>query len=118
VAAYKQSQRGGNGPYSSDFEESKVQELPRDNYMPGDRPGTVQANTQRKRYQVDLNLVDPDGSRALQKDWHRTAGFSAEVGRGTQHPRQSSVSSWPSVGADSGDQDHGSGPSGGKFKWK
>ena len=116
MAAYKKSQLGGNGPYSSDFEESKVQGLSRDGYMPGDRPGTFQDNTQRKRYQVDLDFVDSDESRALNKAWHRTAGFSAEVSRGTQHPRNSSVGSWPSRGADTATEGQGS-PKGG-FKWR
>jgi len=53
MAAFKKGQ-AYNGPYSSDFSESKVQELSRDGYMPGDRPGTFQDNTQKKRYQVDL----------------------------------------------------------------
>jgi hypothetical protein len=116
MAAYKQSQRGGNGPYSSDFEESKVQGLSRDGYMPGDRPGTFADNTQNKRYQVPLDRVDPDGSRALQKDWHAKAGFSAEVSRGTQHPKQSDVSSWPSRGNDTATDGQG-GPRGG-FEWR
>jgi|SRR6516162_9038087 hypothetical protein len=115
MAAYSKGQKPYNGPYSSDFSESKVQELSRDGYMPGDKPGTFQDNTQSKKYQLDLSRVDSDESRALQKDWHRTAGFTAEVSRGTQHPKKSSVSSWPSRGTDTASPDQGSV---GGFKWR
>src|SRR5215510_503831 len=49
--------------------------------------------------------IDPDGSRALQKDWHARAGFSGVVSptereQGGTHPDNSAQSSWPSRGSD------------------
>ena len=115
MAAFKKGQNY-HGPYSSDFEESKVQGLSRDAYNPGRTPNVYVENAAgRNRIQLDLSRVDSDESRALQRSWHRTAGFSAEVGRGTQHPKQSDVSSWPSVGADKPTPDQGSR---GGFKWR
>jgi len=59
--------------------------------------------------------VDPDGSRALQKDWHRKAGFSQEVNRYGNHPSKG-TDNFKSRGTDSGDAAHGS-PKGSKFSW-
>jgi len=60
--------------------------------------------------------VDPDGSRALQKDWHRRAGFSQEVSRHGNHPSRGTTN-MKSRGVDSGDASHGS-PKGSKFSWR
>jgi len=59
--------------------------------------------------------IDPDGSRALQKDWHRKAGFSQEVNRADNHPSKGTTN-MKSRGVDSG----GSGQGGPKcgFSWQ
>jgi hypothetical protein len=60
--------------------------------------------------------IDPDGSRALQKDWHRTAGFSAEVSRAGNHPSKGTTNMKPR-GSDSDTVGQGS-PKGTKFSWQ
>src|SRR5262249_6429854 len=115
-----------NAPYSeAEFSESKLQELSRDGYMPGDRPGTTQDNTQNKTYQ--LNTDNDSRSRGLNTEWHSYGGFSGPVHKSldgfkqnaapaNNHPKVSSKGSWPSRGVDTATPDQGS-PKGG-FSWK
>jgi hypothetical protein len=69
----------------------------------------------------DMGNIDPDGSRALQKDWHARAGFSGVVSpteneQGGSHPRQGSTKFAPR-GTDAKSSGQGS-PSGSKFSWR
>jgi len=75
----------------------------------------VKALVRLIRNEEKSKRTENDGSRALQKEWHRKAGFSA-VSSDSNHPRNSSVSSWPSRGTDSGGN-VGS-PRGAKFSWE
>src|SRR5262245_6121667 len=89
------------------------------NSLPSDRPGYYTGPDGFKLGKVISNIdeVDGYGSRALQKGWHREAGFSAAVSTDGDHPSKSRVSSWPSRGIDSdGGAAHGS-PKGSKFSW-
>jgi hypothetical protein len=71
----------------------------------------------------DVGNIDPDGSRALQKDWHARAGFSGVVSpteneQGGTHPDNSKQSSWPSRGSDKSTSGQGSrAVKNSKFDW-
>jgi len=84
---------------------------------PSDRPNWyVSGDGFKMGKQISgIDEADPDGSRALQKEWHRKAGFSQEVNRYGNHPSKGTTN-MKSRGVDSGDADHGS-PKGSKFSW-
>jgi len=67
----------------------------------------------------NVGNIDPDGSRALQKDWHQRAGFSGVVSpseneQGGTHPKRGTTN-MRSRGTDTASSGQG-GPKGG-FSW-
>lgn len=69
----------------------------------------------------NVGNIDPDGSRALQKDWHARAGFSGVVSpteneQGGTHPKRGTTN-MKSRGADTDTAGQGS-PKGSKFSWQ
>jgi len=63
-----------------------------------------------------IDEADPDGSRALQKGWHRKAGFSAEVSRAGNHPSKGTTN-MKSRGTDTASPGQGS-PAKASFSWE
>jgi len=69
----------------------------------------------------NVGNIDPDGSRALQKDWHARAGFSGVVSpteneQGGTHPKHGTAH-MRSRGTDSSSAGQQGSPKGAKFSW-
>jgi hypothetical protein len=88
------------------------------NSLPSDRPNyyTGPDGFLLGKQISGIDEADPDGSRALQKDWHRKAGFSQEVSRTGNHPGRGTTN-MKSRGADTDTAGQGS-PKGSKFSWQ
>jgi len=84
---------------------------------PSDRPNYyVSGDGFKMGKQISgIGEADPDGSRALQKGWHRTAGFSAAVSTDGDHPGRGTTN-MKSRGTDTDTAGQGS-IKGSKFSW-
>jgi len=85
------------------------------NSLPSDRPNYYTGPDGFLLGKRVPGIDDDDSSRALNKEWHRRAGFSQEVSRHGNHPSRGTTN-MKSRGVDSGDSAHGS-PKGSKFSW-
>ena len=103
MAAYKKGQNPYNGPYSPDFDESKVQGLSRDAYYPSRKPNVYTADSPPYGRKLDNTL---DLSATIDKqvkyghcfddnkgaDWSRDksdaglGGFAGVASRSKNHP--------------------------------
>src|SRR6516162_7022314 len=88
------------------------------NSLPTDRPGYYGGpdGFLMGKQISGIDEADPDGSRALQKGWHRKAGFSAEVSRAGNHPSKGTTN-MKSRGTDTASPGQGS-PAKASFSWE
>jgi hypothetical protein len=108
MAAYKKGQNPYNGPYSPDFDESKVQGLSRDAYYPSRKPGVFTDSAGPTGRMLD-NAIDLSGAIDKQpsgyfhafdndksadfsklKSDQAQGGFAGVAGRSTNKPKKGS----------------------------
>jgi hypothetical protein len=102
MSAYSKNQRPYNGPYSSDFDESKVQNLSRDAYYPSKKPGVTTSKAGPTGNMLDNTIdlaatIDPQtpfattfdqggGDYQREKSQSGRGGFTGPVSRSNNHP--------------------------------
>src|SRR5215472_2902788 len=85
------------------------------NSLPSDRPNYYTGPDGFLLGKKVLGIDDDNSSRALNKEWHRRAGFSQEVSRADNHPSKGTTNT-KSRGTDTTSPGQGS-PKGG-FSWQ
>ena len=86
------------------------------NSLPSDRPNYYTGPDGFKLGKKVPGIDDDDSSRALQKGWHRAAGFSGVVSTNNNHPGKGTTN-MRSRGTDTDTADQGF-PKGTKFLWQ